>query len=68
MDRNVGGIDRLLRFGGGFTLLIYGYRNRETTIGTLAFIAGSDILATAIIQRCPINAVFGIDTCGEENW
>ncbi len=66
MDRNVGGSDRLLRIVGGLALLIYGYHNREKTVGTLAFVAGSDIFATAIIQRCPLNALFGIDTCGEE--
>ncbi|SFS36530.1 YgaP family membrane protein [Halostagnicola kamekurae] len=65
MDRNVGGADRLVRFTGGLALLYYGYRNRERTIGALAFIAGSDIFATAIIGRCPVNALLGIDTCDE---
>ncbi|KDE58274.1 hypothetical protein EL22_06000 [Halostagnicola sp. A56] len=65
MDRNVGGADRLVRLAGGLALLYYGYRHRERTIGSLAFIAGSDIFATAIIGRCPVNALLGIDTCGE---
>ncbi|WP_049904766.1 YgaP family membrane protein [Natrialba asiatica] len=64
MDRNVGGVDRFLRITLGLTLLLIGYRNREQTAGALAFIAGSDLLATAVIQRCPINALLGIDTCG----
>lgn len=63
VDRNVCRFDRLVRAVGGLTLLVVGYRNRETTRGTLAFVAGSDILATAVIQRCPLNALFGIDTC-----
>lgn len=63
MDRNVGGFDRVLRVVLGVDLLIAGYRNRERTAGTLAFVAGSDITATAIIQRCPANALLGIDTC-----
>ena len=63
MDRNVGEFDRTLRVGLGVVLLIVGYRNRGKTAGTLAFIAGSDITATAIIQRCPANALLGIDTC-----
>lgn len=66
MDRNVGGFDRLGRLGLAAILLVVGYRNRNRTLGTLAFIAGSDILATAVIQRCPVNAVLGIDTCGTE--
>ncbi|QCS44237.1 DUF2892 domain-containing protein [Natrinema versiforme] len=64
MDRNVGGFDRLGRLVLAAILLVVGYRNRDRTLGTLAFIAGSDVLATAIIQRCPANAVLGIDTCG----
>lgn len=63
MDRNVGGVDRLVRLAGGLVLLGYGYRNRAETTGALAFIAGSDILATAVIQRCPVNTLLGIDTC-----
>lgn len=63
MDRNVGGLDRRLRVGVALVLLVFGYRNRDTRIGTLAFVAGSDVLATSIIQRCPVNALLGIDTC-----
>lgn len=66
MDKNVGGLDRVWRVVGGLALLAFGYRNRDRTIGTLAFVAGSDIFATAIIQRCPLNAVFGIDTCSDD--
>ncbi|SEH13416.1 Protein of unknown function [Natronorubrum sediminis] len=67
MDRNVGGMDRILRIVLGVALLAFGYRNRDRTTGTLAFIAGSDIFATAVIQRCPVNALLGIDTCGSES-
>ena len=64
MERNVGGLDRLGRIVVSLALLVFGYRNREKTIGTLAFIGGTDLLATVVIQRCPLNALFGIDTCG----
>ena len=63
MDKNVGSLDRMLRVVFGAILLSFGYRNRNRTAGTLAFVAGSDIFATAVIQRCPLNALFGIDTC-----
>ncbi|WP_339105287.1 DUF2892 domain-containing protein [Haloterrigena salinisoli] len=66
MDKNVGGSDRLLRVVLGAILLLIGYRNRDRTAGTLAFVAGSDVVATAVIQRCPVNAVFGIDTCSAD--
>ncbi len=63
MEKNVGGSDRIGRLALAAALLLIGSRNRDRTIGTLAFIAGSDLLATVIIQRCPVNAVLGIDTC-----
>lgn len=66
MDRNVGGTDRVLRLVGGLILLAFGYRNRDTTLGTLSFVVGSDVFATAVIQRCPLNALFGIDTCSSD--
>ena len=66
MEKNVGGFDRLSRIVLGAALLLIGYRNRDRTAGTLAFVAGSDVFATAVIQRCPANAVFGIDTCSAD--
>ena len=63
MNKNVGGFDRAFRIVLGAALLLFGYRNRERTAGTLAFVAGSDVFATAVIQRCPANAALGIDTC-----
>lgn len=66
MRKNVGTTDRLLRVVVAAALLAYGYRNRSRPLGTLAFIGGSDLFATAVIQRCPMNALFGIDTCGDD--
>ncbi|AGB35924.1 YgaP family membrane protein [Natronococcus occultus] len=63
MNPNVGGLDRILRIVVGIALLVVGYRNRDRTLGTLAFVAGSDVFATAIVQRCPANELLGIDTC-----
>ncbi|MDG5758262.1 DUF2892 domain-containing protein [Natronococcus sp. A-GB1] len=63
MNPNVGRLDRLLRVVVGVALLVVGYRNRGQTFGTLAFVAGSDVFATAVIQRCPANELLGIDTC-----
>lgn len=63
MNPNVGGLDRLVRVVVAAALLAIGYRDRNRTAGTLAFVAGSDLLATAVVRRCPVNALFGIDTC-----
>ncbi len=40
MKKNVGGFDRIGRIAVSLALLAFGYRNRERTIGTLAFIGG----------------------------
>ncbi len=63
MDRNVGGFDRSGRIILAIILLTVGYRYRDSSLGSLTFIAGSDLLATAVIQRCPLNTLIGIDTC-----
>lgn len=63
MKRNVGGLDRIGRLVVSLALLAFGYRNREKTVGALAFIGGADLLATVVIGRCPVNALLGIDTC-----
>lgn len=66
MQPNVGGTDRALRIVGGLALLAIGYRNRDRTLGTLSFVAGSELFATAVIRRCPANALLGVDTCSSE--
>jgi hypothetical protein len=63
MNRNVGGLDRTARIVAAIALLAVGYRNRNARWGTLAFLAGSDLLATAVVRRCLLNALLGIDTC-----
>lgn len=66
MDRNVCGGERALRVVVAFALLVVGYRNRNRTLGTLSFLAGSDLFATAVVGRCPANALLGISTCSDE--
>lgn len=63
MERNVCGLDRTLRVLVAVTMLVLGYRYRDRPLGTLTFLVGSDLLATAVIQRCPMNALLGIDAC-----
>lgn len=63
MDKNVGGRDRRLRVLGGIALLAYALRARGIK-RLLALLAGADLLFSAAVQHCPLNALFGIDTCG----
>ena len=63
MDRNVCGIERVLRFIVAVGLLRYGYRGRDSYLGTLAFVIGSDLLATSVIGRCPVTILLGFNSC-----
>ncbi|WP_254864407.1 YgaP family membrane protein [Halovivax gelatinilyticus] len=60
------GLDRIGRVFVATGLLGVGYRFRDSTPGALAFIGGSDLLATAVIGRCPVNELIGLDTCEME--
>ncbi|MCL7416984.1 MAG: DUF2892 domain-containing protein [Halalkalicoccus sp.] len=62
MDRNVGGSDRHLRILAAIALLGSALRTRGVRrVGAL--LAGAVLLSTAALQRCPLNARLGIDTC-----
>lgn len=76
MERNVGGYDRIGRLviggvlvlGGiagyvGFVRLAFGPFPQALT-ALVAVLAGIILLVTGGTQRCPINSVLGIDTCG----
>jgi uncharacterized membrane protein len=66
MDKNVGGFDRRLRILTGIALLSYALRARGFK-RVVALLAGADLLLTAAIQHCPMNALLGIDTCRTGN-
>lgn len=66
MDRNVGEFDRRLRIFGGIALLTCALRARGPR-QILALLAGADLFLTAAVQRCPVNALLGIDGCRGTN-
>lgn len=68
-EKNVGGLDRTLRFVGGAVLLLAGVvalvrRSKRNGLGALLF--GAGLLASALTQRCTVNRLLGIDTCPAE--
>jgi hypothetical protein len=62
MDKNIGDIDRILRFGVGIVLIIL---TLAGTIGVWGWI-GVLPIATALVRRCPAYLPFGIKTCKPE--
>lgn len=73
MQKNVGGYDRLARFIFGPVLIVIGGLSLGgfltlaagvlgVALGAIAVLVGAVLTTTAIIQKCPLNAVFGINT------
>jgi hypothetical protein len=62
MDMNVGGHDRTLRAVAGPLLMGIGASRLGSATGKLLIGAGGILLGTALTRKCPINALFGIDT------
>lgn len=68
MEKNVGGLDRKIRAGVGAFLLGLGaigfFVEALATVSVATMVGLSMlVLATAATQRCPINALLGINTC-----
>ena len=65
MQRNVGGIDRVVRGALGIWLLVVAFaalRVRRRTTAAVAGIAGLGLLQNAATRFCGGNWLFGIDT------
>ena len=73
MEKNVGGVDRRLRFLVGGLLVLAGVGALATgastpalrTGGVMALAGGGSLLANALTRRCLVNRLLGLDTCGE---
>lgn len=59
MNKNVGGIDKLLRIIVGAVLIVLAITG---TIGWWGYL-GIILLATGLINFCPIYAIIGVKTC-----
>ena len=69
-EKNVGGLDRQVRFVGGLLLLAVAVAALTTRavgrpLGLVALAGAGGLLFNALAQRCLLNRLLGIDTCGE---
>jgi len=65
MGKNVGSVDKTIRLVAGVALLAWsflGLGGIGTTIGLIAAIVGVILLATGLINFCPLFKIFGIST------
>ncbi len=60
MPKNVGGIDRILRFIVGIVLIALVFVGPQTPWGWIGIIP----LVTAIFSFCPAYRLIGLNTCG----
>jgi len=64
---NVGGADKTIRIALGVALLAIGlFAGMSTTWTIVAYAAAVIALLTALIGYCPLNSLFGINTCAPE--
>jgi len=61
MTANVGGVDRVLRIAAGLALLAFFLLSASpyAWIGLIGVVP----LATALLRRCPVYALVGVNTC-----
>ena len=70
LPKNVGGRDRQIRFVAGLVLVVLGVAALVAnvgfgpTLGVVLAAGGAALLFNAVTQRCLVNRLFGIDTCG----
>ena len=62
MERNVGGVDRLFRFGLGFLSLMIVFAVGDSALRFVFGLVAVVGLGTAILGYCPINAKLGLNT------
>jgi len=66
MKKNVGGIDRLFRFGIGFLSLGIVFATDSTTMQTVFGLVALVGLGTAALGYCPINDKMGLNTAAKK--
>jgi len=62
LKKNVGTIDRILRFVLGVALLVAWYLNPDMA-GRNWLLVGIIPLATSLISSCPLYSILGLSTC-----
>jgi len=71
LPKNVGGRDRQVRFVAGTLLVAVGVAGLVVgltlgrTMAVMLAAGGAALLFNAVTQRCLMNRLLGIDTCGE---
>lgn len=70
MERNVGGLDRIVRVGLGAILAVVGFAlvvagGTQLYVGAVVLLVAVVLLATAATQQCLVNQLLGRNTLEE---
>ncbi|MGZ8290757.1 MAG: YgaP family membrane protein [Telluria sp.] len=66
LERNVGGVDRMIRIGAGIVLVgIAMFGEISVLWRTVSWVVAAVLFVTAIARYCPINSALSIDTSEE---
>ena len=64
MQKNVGNLDKVIRFSFSAVLIVlYAMRFVEGILGILALVVAGVLVLTGLINFCPLYRIFGINTC-----
>ena len=67
MQKNVGGMDRGIRFVAAFVLLVSGaIAPVSTTVRVIMFVFAGMAFMTGVVRFCPLWPLFGINTLKEK--
>lgn len=67
MNKNVGGMDRIIRAIVGIVLLALAYMGNFGAYAWAGYVAGAVMLGTSAMGWCPPYSLFGINTCSVKN-
>jgi hypothetical protein len=71
LEKNVGGIDKVLRIGAGVLMVYFGFIDKSFITDELGstLLGGFGIMFTlsGLLGMCPLYNVIGINTCKENN-
>ncbi|MBL4775431.1 MAG: DUF2892 domain-containing protein [Mariprofundus sp.] len=63
MAVNVGSVDRALRAVVGIALAVSGWLGIAGMAGTIVGVVGLVLFATALLSRCPVYSIVGMNSC-----
>lgn len=65
-DRNVGDVDRMIRFGAAAVLIVAGYLLLASPLNYAAYVVALIMIGTGATKRCALYSLVGVSTMKKE--